>query len=331
MQHAVRAQACAPLIKSCRTPSIHLQAEGREHEILCALNVPWPPRRGHTHINCPTIGHADRNPSWRWDARKQRWCCTCGAGNIVDLAMAVLGYDFVNAADWIRREVLSYGLNTPHATIACAKVSEKVRETKDREREQADAEHKAQRLELARRIYSRSFPAAGTIVETYLRSRRILIPAPCTFRFLPAAEKYPHPRMVAPYCLSGPDGLAIQGVHLTQLKPDGSGKADLPRGEVRRSIAGHGWPVELAPPNDLLGLAICEGLETGLSIAQETGLGVWAAGSASWMPALASRVPSYIECVTIYAEADGGRRHAYRLADLLDARGFEVLVAEAPQ
>jgi hypothetical protein len=135
--------------------------------------------------------------------------------------------------------------------------------------------------------------------------------------------------MLAPYGFPEPNGLTIHGIHLTKLQPDGSGKADVPRNEVRRSIAGHGWPIELATVNDDGGLAIGEGIETMLSVAQVTGLGAWAAGAASWMPALAERVPLYTEAVTVYAEADHGYRHADRLAECLDARGFEVTIAEA--
>ena len=76
-------------------------------------------------------------------------------------------------------------------------------------------------------------------------------------------------------------------------------------------------------------MAIGEGIETMLSVAEVTGLGAWAAGAASWMPALANRVPSYVgEAVTVYAEADQGRLHAARLSERLDARGFEVTIAE---
>ncbi len=45
-----------------------------------------------------------------------------------------------------------------------------------------------------------------------------------------------------------------------------------------------GLPIVVAPVNDRLGLAIAEGIEDGLSVFVETGLGVWAAGSAGNMP-----------------------------------------------
>ena len=77
--------------------------------------------------------------------------------------------------------------------------------------------------------------ASGAIVKTYLRSREIeLAPWPQTIRFLPASPpKHPYPAMIAPYGLPDepepgvyvmpPD--RVQGVHLTYLKHDGSGKA----------------------------------------------------------------------------------------------------------
>ena len=48
------------------------------------------------------------------------------------------------------------------------------------------------------------------------------------------------------------------------------------------------------------------------------------------MPALADKVPDYVECVTIWREADkAGRDGADGLKDGLLDRGFEVRVVEA--
>jgi Toprim domain len=83
----------------------------------------------------------------------------------------------------------------------------------------------------------------------------------------------------------------------------------------------------LAPPNDLLGLAITEGIEDALSVHEATGLGAWAAGSASFLPSIADSVPDYIECVTIYAHLDkAGQNGARGLAEALARRTIEVLV-----
>src|SRR6202044_1208342 len=88
-----------------------------------------------------------------------------------------------------------------------------------------------------------------------------------------------------------------------------------------------GSPIVLAPPNDGLAIAITEGIEDALSAHAATGLGVWAAGSAGRLPALADTVPSYIEAVTIYAHSDkAGQDGARKLAAALARRGIETLV-----
>jgi hypothetical protein len=89
--------------------------------------------------------------------------------------------------------------------------------------------------------------------------------------------------------------------------------------------APRGHPIVLAPPGDLCGLAITEGIEDALSVHEATGLGVWAAGAASLMPSLAAAVPEWIECVTIMVDDDdAGRSNADTLAGRLDRRGFDV-------
>jgi hypothetical protein len=114
---------------------------------------------------------------------------------------------------------------------------------------------------------------------------------------------------------------SITGVHLTRLTADGNkapnaaGKAKIMLGVCK------GAPITISPPNDLLGMVVTEGIEDGLSAYQSTGLGVWAAGSGGFMPALAPLIPDYIETVTIYAHDNETGRKAIDLA-----RGIEVRV-----
>lgn len=120
-------------------------------------------------------------------------------------------------------------------------------------------------------------------------------------------------------------------MHLTSLKPDGRGKAGTDRDKIMigKSV---GFPIVLAPVNDGLGLAIAEGIEDSLSIRDATGLGAWAAGAASRMPPLAERIPSYVECVTVVADADAmGRANAEKLAAAIPLRGREVRLIIPPQ
>jgi hypothetical protein len=123
------------------------------------------------------------------------------------------------------------------------------------------------------------------------------------------------------------DSRAIAGVHLTRLLPDGSGKA----GEPSKIMIGRSSRVQivLSPPNDSLGLVIAEGIEDALSAYQATGLGAWAAGSASRLPALADKVPPYMDCVTVVVDPDdAGRKFAAELAGRLLARGIYTELSE---
>ena len=186
------------------------------------------------------------------------------------------------------------------------------------------------RFTVARSIAARRRPAKGTIVETYLRDVRGYSGSiPATIGFLPATGRYA-PAMIALFGVAEepePGVLElpvdrVAGIHLTRLQPDGSGKAGNPA-KIMIGKGSTGSPIVLAPPNDLLGLAITEGIETGLSIHQATGLGVWAAGTAGRMPPLADVVPSYMDTVTIAAEDDAsGRKGALELAARLKARGI---------
>jgi hypothetical protein len=62
-----------------------------------------------------------------------------------------------------------------------------------------------------------------------------------------------------------------------------------------------------------------------LSIHEVTGLGAWAAGSASRMAGLAATLPPYIEVLNIAVDEDeAGQRHAGKLAARANARGFST-------
>jgi hypothetical protein len=117
---------------------------------------------------------------------------------------------------------------------------------------------------------------------------------------------------------------AVVGIHLTRLAPDGRNKAGTDTDKIMVG-APRGYPIVLAPPDDLSGLAITEGIEDALSVHEATALGAWEAGAASFLPALAAAVPEWIECVTIMVDDDdAGRSNADALAGRLDQRGFDV-------
>src|SRR5262249_25358770 len=90
----------------------------------------------------------------------------------------------------------------------------------------------------ARSLYRSSSETHGTIVETYLQSRGITLPVPPALRFAPFCphrngQRYP--AMVAAV-VDAEDNQV--GVHMTFLKPDGSGKADFPEKSLQRECRG---------------------------------------------------------------------------------------------
>jgi hypothetical protein len=135
------------------------------------------------------------------------------------------------------------------------------------------------------------------LVRTYLHHARGYDgPIPPSIGFLPA-ERYPHPAMIACFGIG-----EVRGVHLTFLRSDGTGKADIDRPKIMLGPS-NGWPIVIAEPNDLLALAITEGIEDALSIST-TGVGAWAAGSCTRIRGLADVVPECIECLTIAGDFD---------------------------
>ncbi len=181
---------------------------------------------------------------------------------------------------------------------------------------------RTERLSRAQWLWSRSLLLKGTIAERYLRDGRSYDgPLPATLRFLPARGDH-GPAMLAAFGLASEpepgrveiDARDLCAVHITRLAPDGSAKAGADRDKIMVGLSAAS-PIVLAPPNDLLGLAITEGIEDALSVHVATGLGAWAAGAASFLPALASTIPPCINCITILADDDpDGRRHAAELA-----------------
>lgn len=265
---------------------------------------------GTRDVACPECGPHRRSPKnrtrevlrvWLLDDRFGTWCCArCGSKGEARAGRDGRPID----RDAIRR-----------ARAAAA----------ERDRETA-----AIRLGKAKWLWRQRLAVPGTIVERYLRDARGYggtIPA--TLGFLPARGEHP-PAMIAAYGvpLEPEPGVLMmaekvfKGVQITRLTDRGE-KAP---GDAKISIGkSAGSPIVLAPLNDGLGLAIAEGAEDALSIAEATGLGAWAAGGASRMPALAETVPSYTGCVSVLVDDDpAGRKHAAELVTRLRARRFNV-------
>jgi hypothetical protein len=139
-------------------------------------------------------------------------------------------------------------------------------------------------------------------IRIYLRSRWIERISPI-LKFL---EQAPHrlgarlPAMLAP--VVDIDGEQI-GAHLTYLRRDSCGKAELPK-EYQRECRGAlaGGAIRLFPFDPEVELLLCEGLETALAAAEIFSLPSWSAVYAGGLRSLA--LPAEIRRLVIAADND---------------------------
>ncbi len=145
--------------------------------------------------------------------------------------------------------------------------------------EEEEESRREKNRESAERIWRDAIPAAGTLVDKYLRHRGILVPIPDCLRYHPKVynrernDRYP--AMIA--YRTGPDG-GFGGIHRTWLSANGRDKLNVfaPRKDLASIV---GSTIRLAPVSGELALG--EGIETALSCPQLCdGLPAWAAGSA---------------------------------------------------
>jgi hypothetical protein len=183
-----------------------------------------------------------------------------------------------------------------------------------------------QRINYARRLWKRSRPITCTVAEKYLRQARgITAPLPRCLRFLPLIHHteygWSFPTLIAG--VQAADG-AFAAISITFLCADGSDKASV---DPIRKVFGilRTGTVRLGPAGK--DLVLCEGVETGLSIAQACPeLAVWCALSASNLPHVA--IPQGVSTVIIAADADAaGEAAAADAARHLMRTGRSVRIA----
>lgn len=183
-------------------------------------------------------------------------------------------------------------------------------------------------LESARRLFTMSHPLAGTLAETYLRSRGIIaLQGTASLRFHPRCY-YLHgtdtddttwPAMIA--AVTRLDG-ALSGVHRTWLARDGSGKAPVitPR-RAMGELAGHA--VRFGVTHDVM--AAGEGIETVLSLRMVLPVMPMAAAlSAAHLAAML--FPPTLRRLYIARDNDtAGDRATARLAERARKAGIEAI------
>lgn len=201
-----------------------------------------------------------------------------------------------------------------------------------------------ERSGLARRILREARDPRGTIVQDYLFGRGWTgeMPKPLCARAdpaelaragiglaIPPSIRF-HPRLwhesgiYLPAMVAAIEDLdgRIVGVHRTYLKPDGTGKAEVKPNKMALGRS-RGCAVHLTAgaPEQVL----CEGIETGLSILQATGLHVWAALGTSNLGQV--ELPGFVREVIIAADNDEpGIKAASAAAEAYRAHGYQVQI-----
>ncbi len=197
------------------------------------------------------------------------------------------------------------------------------------EMKSAPSHEDLQKRERVKALWAEAMSVAGTLADLYLRCRGIICPLPATLRFhsrLRYSEGCFFPAMIAAVT-RWPDK-SVVAIHRTYIDPTGKGKAPV---EPAKKLLGRaaGGAVRLAGVEETV--CITEGIETGLSILQATGLPVWAALSTSGMTGLILPGPPLAARVVICADHDdAGFAAAEKAARRFIQEGRRVFIAAPP-
>lgn len=254
---------------------------------------------------CPGPGHS---------AKDRSLSVTFGSGGF--LVHSFAGDDWQDCRDYVR-DLL--GMCDGRFARPSAEELEKVR--------QEDEQQAIRQEKRARDCWNTSLPISGTIAESYLRSRGITCSLPSSLRFNPDCYHPSTKRL--PALVAAVEGAERFAVHRTYLRPDGSGKAAIePAKAMLGAVAG--GAVRLTGGGNRL--VVCEGIETGLSLASGLVRGsptIWAAMSTSGLKLLT--LPYLPSSLLIATDGDiAGRAAGNVLGERAVALGWQVNLLPAP-
>lgn len=271
-------------------------------EMTAALQGSW---RGHYGVaRCP--GHEDRSPSLSLaDGATGKLLLTCHAGcSFEHITEALAKVGFAKPSDRCQ------------STATERKALERARDVQTKKRGQ-----------MARAIWQRGQPIAGTLAEQYLRLRGITTILPRSLRYQEHCWHISGARLPAMLSyVEGADGFAIHRTYLADHPPRKANVAPA------KTMLGQtkGGAVRFSAGGEYL--AVAEGVETALSLASGLLPGkpsVWATLSTGGMKAL--RLPAKSGRLLIASDGDdAGREAAQALAERADLSGWSVHMAPAP-
>ncbi|MFB2594963.1 DUF927 domain-containing protein [Paracoccus sp. p4-l81] len=229
---------------------------------------------------------------------------TGDTGGIYDLIRRETGLTGAAAVDWLRRECPGAEITGISRAEQDARRQKQAKERQDREQGAADK---------AGEIWRGARPVVGTLAETYLAGRDLSGAGQAYIRCAPdcwhSALKQKIPAMIGGVTV-WPD-TEPRAVHRTYLAPDG-GKLTADGTDAKMMLGPvSGGAVRLSAGDDPGGpLILCEGIETGLSLAA-AGVGpVWAALSANGIKAVVLPPPARPDAAPASGAANHGRERA---------------------
>lgn len=333
--------------RHAETEAIKASLQARAESLVREL-VPDGRKSGHYWIaKNPTREDRRAGSFWIKISGGEPGCwrdeATGDKGDIFRLIQYIRGGDFKDALDFARG-FLGIAEMPPEKWRERAQADQAALKKK-REEEAAQLWRDRRR---AKATWLNAEGLAGSLGARYLASRGIYLAdlprTPRAVRFSPSQkhmESGQHfPALVS--AMTGPDG-GFYAIHRTFIAPDGGGKA--PVQPVRKmwpqylGAAIHLWRGETGlPPREAAAqglwdvLAICEGIEDGLSLALACPeLRVWCAGGLSNLANI--RLPECCGEVIVAADNDWGKEGAERLLQrglrALAAQGRPVKVAHA--
>jgi len=282
-------------------------------------------RRGREHWGlCPF--HGEGSPSFSVNEGKGfAHCFGCGwHGDAFDWMRERFGLSFQEAVEELAVRAGMMADRDGRVRPKARPVARPDRGTLDRERQKI--------REWAWSVWGESRDAKGTLVETYLAARGIVLDAmPPTLRFHPGLRHSDTglvlPAMVG--CVEGPDA-GFAGIHRTFLKADGSAKAAVanPKKMAGECFGGYLRLCSAEPE-----MCVAEGIETALSVMVATHRPIWAALSEG---NLGAPLPPICRHVILCADNDTRDRETSerRLAQAAAshaARGCRVSIARPPE
>lgn len=188
--------------------------------------------------------------------------------------------------------------------------------------------------DLIQRLITMSIVAHDGVVQVYLNRRGITLAPPPDIRCLlnhrhtPSGRRYP----VMLGLVRDIDG-CVNGLHRIFIALDGTSKAAVEPAKMSVGQIARGAVRLHRGDSNLQQLAVSEGIETGLSVAQATRLPVWAALSAGGIEQLVLPPLPAAQHVLIFADRDHhgrGQRAAERAAERFAGQGRSVRVVLPP-